>query len=97
MDFDEWAELMAEPPGGHNHGKSRGNGVWVRLDEDTARAFQADLSVEAEDDVYRRPVKPEETIVHGTLAAYNHDECRCSLCRAAMSTYRRLQRRHKSS
>lgn len=93
MTFDEWAELMSEPPGGHNHGRKRGaEGGWVPLDEDLAQAYEAHLTVEPEPQAYHRPSKPFDTIRHGTRAGYTNDGCRCEECRAAEREYRRTYR-----
>lgn len=45
--------------------------------------------------VYRRPVKPADTIRHGTLAGYRHDKCRCDPCRQANRDHIRAYRAGK--
>ena len=93
MTFDELAELMGEPPGGHNHGRKRGpGGGWISLEEDLAAAYEEHLTIDPEQQPYHRPVKPAETIRHGALSAYKNDRCRCDLCRAANAEYVRRRR-----
>ena len=92
-DLAELEKLMQEPPGGINYGRKRTqDGGWVRLEEDLARAYEAQLTVDPEEPAYHRSVKPADTIRHGTLSAYNNDRCRCELCRAAMRDYGRKRR-----
>lgn len=95
MTPDEWADLMEEPPGGENHGRSRIPGGVRHLDNVMASVLQADLHI-IEDPRYesgRRSVKPPETIRHGTYSAYTHDRCRCDLCRSAKNEYQRRYRK----
>jgi len=75
---------MAEPPGGANYGRKRnGSGGWDTLGDEPAEK-QAPP---------KRAAKPLDTVVHGTLAAYNNDRCRCAECRTAFALYRRNARR----
>jgi hypothetical protein len=85
---DEFRELMEEPPGGHNHGRKRGaDGGWLPLSEDLQQAYAEDLTLEPEPQAYHRPVKPADTIRHGTYSAYKNDRCRCDDCRRANREY----------
>lgn len=84
---DEWAELMEDPPSGVNHGRRRSFGGWWDLEEDFSRAFQGGLTIEEFDQPKKRSIKPENTIRHGTLSAYQNDRCRCELCRIAQREY----------
>lgn len=88
---------MQEPPGGANHGRKRGGeGGWISLSEDIAQAYEEHLTVDPEDPTYHRPVKPEDTIPHGTATAYRNGKCRCDLCRAykrdSMRRWRNISR-----
>lgn len=85
MTPDDWAELMEEPPGGENHGRTRAGGRMRDLNGQSYEAFSR-LKFIIRDPTWeqgRRHVKPSETVRHGTLAAYKHDKCRCELCRKA--------------
>lgn len=84
MTFDELEELMSEPPGGENHGRTRTEGGWRSLEPH----YEQDLPYVIVDPEYRRTTSYE----HGTLAKYNHGRCRCELCRQAMREYRRSRR-----
>lgn len=95
-------ELMAEPPGGHNHGRKRGGGVgrsplgstgWGSLETQAHQVWEEYLTVDPDPPVYHRPEKPEDTIRHGTRSAYVNDRCRCDECRAAEREYKRSRRR----
>lgn len=89
MTDDELAELMQEAPGGLNHGRKRTAGGWWSLEEDFSRSFQGGLTIEEFEPPKRRSTKPEDTIRHGTLSAYQNDGCRCDLCRKAQRDYMR--------
>lgn len=79
---------MSEPPGGENHGRKRtAEGGWMRLDEDTAQAYDAHLTVDPEPQVYHRPNPPEDTLVHGRVSTYTNHGCRCERCREAQREY----------
>lgn len=100
MNFDELSELMAEPPGGDNHGRKRRGGGWHTLESTEASVFLGgDLYVieNPEDRRRTRPNKTWDTIVHGTASAYQND-CRhhpdgpCDACRAAWAAYKRKRR-----
>ena len=84
MDADDLADLMAEPPGGENHGRVRTEGGWRSL----APAPSADLPYIIDDPEYRAAHRYE----HGTRARYVHDRCRCALCRKANRDYMRKRR-----
>lgn len=92
---DEWAEIMEEAPGGLNHGRRRSAGGWWSLEEDVSRSFQDGLTIEEFEPPKRRPNKPDDTIRHGTLAAYQNDGCRCELCRESKRSYMRVWRAMK--
>jgi hypothetical protein len=49
------------------------------------------------DVAYVRPVKPMDTIRHGTHAGYSHDKCRCDPCTQANREYMRAYRKQKAS
>jgi hypothetical protein len=93
VSLDDLADLMAEPPGGHQHGRKRGvDGGWVELDEVVAAAYEEHMTLDPQSHPYHRPVKPEDTIVHGTRSAYVNDRCRCDDCREANREYIRTRR-----
>lgn len=80
MDFDEWAELASEAPGGENHGRRKGgDGGWQRMDR-AAQEF-IDLGLEYVFDVE----------VHGTRSTYQAG-CHCHACRRANRDYVRARR-----
>lgn len=85
-------ELMAEPPGGPNSGRRRGPGGWVSIDTHGHAASDDGLWIDGPEGSYSRPVKPFETIRHGTAGAYTNDRCRCGLCREAWAAYKRWRR-----
>ena len=87
---------MSEPPSGDNHGRRRSVGGWWDLQEDFSRAFQGGLTIEELEGPKHRPDKPEETIRHGTLGAYQNDRCRCDDCRAAQRKYMQEWRDRKT-
>jgi len=90
---DELRDLMEEPPGGHSHGKRRGpRGAWVSLDDKEQGALSDGFWIEPDPKPYIRVKRPEETIRHGTVAAYNHQRCRCLPCRKAVADYRKKRR-----
>jgi hypothetical protein len=92
-----YEDLMSEPPGGHQHGRKRGgDGGWIELEENLAGAYEEDLTIEPAQQAYHRPVKPEDTIAHGTFGSYNQDGCRCEVCRTFMRDYRRQHRLKKT-
>ena len=70
MEFEDWEDLMSEPPGGENHGRRRGAGDWLRLDR-AAHEF-AEYGFEYFVDLE----------IHGTAASYRAG-CRCDSCRRA--------------
>lgn len=84
MTLDELAELMAEPPGGENHGRVRTEGGWRSLEPD----YSADLPYLIHDPDYRNAQKYE----HGTRSRYVADGCRCDECRRANREYMRARR-----
>ena len=90
--FDELADLMAEAPGGRGWGRKRVNGDWVTLDQEEQQAWTEDYWVEPHPEPLRRPDRPEDTIRHGTVSAYNNQRCRCPECRDAIAEYRRQRR-----
>ena len=73
---DEWDELMSVE---ENHGRSRVDGTWHRLDSVAASAM--DLKFEY---IVHVPI-------HGTRTSYN-EGCRCKSCKRAERDYRRLLR-----
>ena len=94
MELDELADLMAEPPGGHNGGRRRtyegGDGIkgfdgWQPLE--TGRfdipSFKRYHEPRIEDKVPRQ---------HGTRYTYQKVRCRCAVCRAWNTATRRAQR-----
>lgn len=85
---------MSEPPGGRNHGrKSVSGGAQIDLDVGFYQALEDGLTIYGGDEsTKRRSRKPENTIRHGTIAAYNNDRCRCEDCREAMRVYRKRKR-----
>lgn len=87
MTFDELAELMEEPPGGHNHGRKRGmDGRWVSLE--TQDVAEGELTYLIHDPEYRDTQRYE----HGTRSRYVHGDCRCGACRRANRDYMRARR-----
>jgi hypothetical protein len=93
MTLDDLADLMAEPPGGHQYGRKRGtDGGWVDLDEVVASAYEEHLTLDPSEHPYHRPVKPGDTIIHGSRSAYVNDRCRCDECRTANRAYIRARR-----
>lgn len=92
MTLDELAELMAEPPGGENHGRVRTEGGWRSLEN----AYEgADLPYVIHDPEYRARDRYETRAAHGTRTRYRHGPCRCLLCRQAERDYRRSYRNRK--
>lgn len=87
MTFDELADLMAEPPGGENHGRVRTEGGWRSLEPHQ----EHDLPYIVNDPDYRAP----EKYAHGTRSRYVHGPCRCGSCRDANRRYM-AQRRASS-
>lgn len=79
MSLDELAELMAEPPGGHNHGRVRTAGGWRSLEPD----YSQELPYIVHDPEYRAIEKYR----HGTRSRYVHGQCRCDKCRKANRDY----------
>lgn len=69
MTEDEIADLMAEEPGGANHGYKR-------------NAFGSWSGLETADDLPRRQVFSQSTHIHGSAYGYRHLKCRCVECRA---------------
>lgn len=70
MTLDDLAELMAEPPGGENHGRTRAGGGWLRLDR--AAHEMAEIGFEYFVDIE----------IHGTASTYRAG-CRCDSCKRA--------------
>lgn len=94
MTHDDLAELMTEPPGGHNHGRRRGEGGWVSLE--TNGYDHGDLDEVIPDPLFgqgRRLRRSSEGIPHGTFGGYTNHRCRCDLCRAANREHQRRRRR----
>lgn len=95
MTHDELAELMSEPPGGHNHGRKRGaEGGWRSLEEH----FETALPYIVDDPEWgkgRRRKKNPLEIRHGTRHAYTVDRCRCEICRKANAEYIAAYRRSR--
>jgi hypothetical protein len=94
MDADELAEMMAEPPGGENHGRVRSSGGWRSLEP-----IHTELDYIVPDPEYGKGRRRKDTsIPHGTRGGYTNHRCRCDLCRHAqreyIGAYRRL--RHTS-
>ena len=82
--FDDIAELMAEPPGGHlNYAEPVADGAGEPIHWEGTQPRR----------IYLRPEKPVDTVRHGTAAAYQNDECRCVECRAGWAAYKRERRR----
>lgn len=79
LEFEFMEELMAEPPHGHNHGRSRGEAGWHPLETDPADSPSFKRFVE----------KPRQ---HGTPYTYQKIGCRCDLCRAWKRGYNREKR-----
>lgn len=70
MTEDEIAELMAEEPGGQNHGYKRNSfGSWSELETN-------------EDPLPRRQVFSASPRIHGFPYGYQRLKCRCVECRA---------------
>ena len=85
-EFDDIADLMAEPPGGHlDYSEPVANGAGEPIHWEGTQPRR----------VYLRPQKPFDTIRHGTIGAYNNDRCRCGNCRAAYAAYRAGLRKRK--
>ena len=83
-EVDDIAELMSEPPNGHNFGRCKGDGGWQPLETvDWGSHVEASPSV-------KRPVDPRK---HGTIYPYVKRGCRCAPCRAAWAAYLKLRRR----
>lgn len=87
MDLDDYAELMAEAPGGMNHGRRKGQGGWLSNEPiDFSLLDRKDMhdagpiGGEASRKSYRQ-------YRHGTLYGYLDNKCRCPLCRTAWATY----------
>lgn len=74
-DFDELAELMYEPPGGDNHGRTKSEGAWHSLDNTAALSLEEHF----EYIVY--------VPIHGTRDCYVNEGCRCPSCRRANARY----------
>lgn len=91
MTHDELAELMSEPPGGHNHGRKRGEGGWVSLE--TFGFDEGDLEYVVNDPLFRRRTRYDSHAPHGTRSRYVNGRCRCEDCRRANREYIR-QLRH---
>lgn len=80
LDFDDWEELMAEPPHGHNHGRKRGDdGGWIPLETPGEDLPSVKTYVDS-------PRK------HGTEYVYRWIGCRCEKCRAWNAERSRLRR-----
>ena len=90
-EFDDIAELMAEPPGGHNHGRERGaEGAWEPLesaDWDSLHAFP--VPIHGEGLSIKRPVDRRK---HGTVYTYVKIKCRCEPCKRGWADYQRQHR-----
>lgn len=85
MTHDELAELMGEPPGGHNSGRVRSDrGAWHSLGGDAVDVIEMGLE------------SVIQTFVHGTRASYN-DGCRCPSCMRANRDYMRAYRRRRNT
>jgi hypothetical protein len=78
---DDWAELMEEPPGGLNHGRTRTESGWKSLEPNYAEG----LDYIIDNPEYRHAERYE----HGTIARYNHGPCRCDECKQAKRDYMR--------
>ena len=83
-EFDDIADLMSEPPGGHvNYAEPVANGAGEPIHWEGTQPRR----------VYLRPEKPSDTVRHGTAGAYQNDGCRCVKCRAGWAAYKRARRR----
>lgn len=91
--LEELAELMAEPPGGFNHGRRNGDpldGVYDEGQEDWVPLLVEDRGLVS---TKRYPVDSQSTTDrHGTLYAYVKLRCRCGRCRLAMAEWKRNRR-----
>ena len=92
MDFDELVELMEEPPGGHNHGRKKGeSGGWIPLetpgvDTPSFKRWPGGLWSGGQ----RK---------HGTAYVANKLRCKCDDCQSWKAGHQRRMRarRHNHS
>lgn len=83
MEDEDLAEIMAEPPAGHNHGWTRNqHGGWSGLE--TGESLSRERPFVARD-------------YHGRAYGYVKMKCRCVLCRAWKATYNTEYRSRKSN
>ena len=80
MTEDDLAELMAQEPGGENHGRTRNEGQWHSLDHSVAQSLEEHFNYM----VY--------VPIHGTRDCYVNEGCRCKSCRRANAEYHRKRR-----
>jgi hypothetical protein len=83
MNYDEWEELLSEPPHGHNHGRAR-------FDQPGWRPLETDHRDEPS---IKRPPVPTK---HGTAYGYVKQKCRCEFCKMWESDRRREYRERMS-